>query len=108
MHIWSIFLPENIRAGDAGKCLFKRKGGKKPPFKHSKHNYVHKTNIVYEMCITLSSRFLNFFKFTNKLAWSTSEKFSFGFTIVVSNELNCVIIFYNNIVQIIFPTFATT
>ena len=46
MHIIAGFLPENIRAGDAGKYLGKRKGGKKPPFKHSKHNYVHKTNII--------------------------------------------------------------
>lgn len=46
MHIRAEFLPENIRAGFAGKSLGKRKGGKKPPFKHSKHNYVHKTNII--------------------------------------------------------------
>ena len=30
MHIRAGFLPENIRAGDAGKYLGKRKGGKNP------------------------------------------------------------------------------
>jgi hypothetical protein len=30
MHIRAGFLPENIRAGDAGRLLDKRKGGKNP------------------------------------------------------------------------------